>query len=100
VALGALPTACRLTGRRIEDLRAVMVGAGAAGVAVVRILMSEGLRSVVACDRFGAIHAGRRDYEDGSMNAPKTWLAEHTNEERVSGSPREVLEGADLFIGL
>jgi malate dehydrogenase (oxaloacetate-decarboxylating) len=67
---------------------------------VARILMSEGLRSIVACDRFGAIHAGREDYEDGSMNAPKTWLAEHTNEERVSGSPGEALEGADLFIGL
>jgi malate dehydrogenase (oxaloacetate-decarboxylating) len=100
VVLAALLNACRLTGRRIEDLRAVMVGAGAAGVAVARILMSEGLRSIVSCDRFGAIHSGRQDYEDGSMNAPKTWLAEHTNEEHVSGSPSEVLEGADLFIGL
>src|SRR3954470_22132189 len=100
VVLAALLNACRLTGRRIEDLRAVMVGAGAAGVAVARILMSEGLSSIVACDRFGAIHAGRQDYEDGSMNAPKTWLAEHTNEERVSGSPSDALEGADLFIGL
>src|SRR5881397_673481 len=92
VTLAALINACRLTGRKLEELRAVMVGAGAAGVAVARILMSEGLRSVVACDRFGAIHAGRQDYEDRSMNAPKTWLAEHTNEERVSGSPREVLK--------
>src|SRR3954452_16253703 len=100
VVLAALLNACRLTGRRIEELRAVMVGAGAAGVAVARILMSEGLRSIVACDRFGAIHAGRHDYEDGSMNAPKTWLAEHTNSERVSGSPSDALEGADLFIGL
>ncbi|MFL5886105.1 MAG: NAD-dependent malic enzyme [Thermoleophilaceae bacterium] len=100
VVLAALLNACRLTGRRIDELHAVMVGAGAAGVAVSRILMSEGLRSIVACDRFGAIHAGRHDYEDGSMNAPKTWLAEHTNEEHVSGSPSEVLEGADLFIGL
>jgi malate dehydrogenase (oxaloacetate-decarboxylating) len=100
VVLAALLNACRLTGRRIENLRAVMVGAGAAGVAVARILMSEGLSSVIACDRFGAIHAGRSDYEDGTMNAPKTWLAEHTNEERVSGSPSEVLRGADLFVGL
>src|SRR3954464_2291386 len=100
VVLAALLNACRLTGRRIEELRAVMVGAGAAGVVVARILMSEGLRSIVACDRFGAIHAGRRDHEDGSMNAPKRWLAEHTNEDHVDGSPSEVLEGADLFIGL
>src|SRR5256714_1752075 len=100
VVLAALLNACRLTGRRIEELRAVMVGAGAAGVAVARILMSEGLRSIVACDRFGAIHSGRQDYEEGSMNAPKTWLAEHTNEEHVSGAPGDGLAGADLFLGL
>ena len=54
----------------------------------------------MACDRFGAIHTGRDDYEAGSMNAPKTWLAENTNPERRSGSPADVLEGTDLFIGL
>ena len=53
-----------------------------------------------ACDRYGAIHTGRADYGDGSMNAPKTWLAENTNAERRTGAPREVLEGADVFIGL
>jgi malate dehydrogenase (oxaloacetate-decarboxylating) len=100
VTLAALINACRLTGRRIEDLAVCMVGAGAAGVAVAKILMSSGISSIVACDRFGAIHTGREDYERGSMNAPKTWLAEHTNPERRSGSPREVLEGSDLFIGL
>jgi malate dehydrogenase (oxaloacetate-decarboxylating) len=56
--------------------------------------------SIVACDRFGAIHTGRDDYEAGSMNAPKRWLAEHTNAGRREGSPREVIEGTDLFIGL
>src|SRR5205807_3191033 len=45
-------------------------------------------------------HAGRPDYEDGSMNTPKAWLAEHTNQDRLSGSPAEILEGRDLFIGL
>jgi malate dehydrogenase (oxaloacetate-decarboxylating) len=100
VTLAALINACRLTGRRIEDLSACMVGAGAAGVAVSKILMNSGVASIVACDRFGAIHTGREDYERGSMNAPKTWLAENTNAERRSGSPREVLEGCDLFIGL
>src|SRR2546422_910436 len=71
VVLAALINACRLTGRRIEDLSACMVGAGAAGVAVAKILMGSGLTNIVACDRFGAIHAGREDYERGSMNAPK-----------------------------
>ena len=100
VTLAALINACRLTGRRIEDLEVLLVGAGAAGVAVVKILMDAGVTSIVACDRFGAIHAGREDYEAGSMNAPKRWLAEHTNPGRRDGSPRSVLEGTDLFIGL
>jgi malate dehydrogenase (oxaloacetate-decarboxylating) len=100
VTLAALINACRLTGRRIEDLSACMVGAGAAGVAVAKILIGAGISSIVSCDRFGAIHTGREDYERGSMNAPKAWLAENTNIECRSGSPREVLEGCDLFIGL
>jgi malate dehydrogenase (oxaloacetate-decarboxylating) len=100
VTLAALINSCRLTGRRMEDLHVLMVGAGAAGVAVVKILMDAGVTSIVACDRFGAIHMGRDDYEAGSMNAPKRWLAEHTNHGRRDGSPREVIEGTDLFIGL
>ena len=100
VTLAALINACRLTDRRIEDLEVLLVGAGAAGVAVVKILMDAGVTSIVACDRFGAIHAGREDYEAGSMNAPKRWLAEHTNPRRRDGSPRSTLEGTDLFIGL
>jgi malate dehydrogenase (oxaloacetate-decarboxylating) len=100
VVLAALLNSCRLTGRRIEDLSVVMVGAGAAGVAVAKILMNSGVQAIVACDRHGAIHAGRPDYADGSMNQPKTWLAENTNHARRDGTPAEVLEGADLFVGL
>jgi malate dehydrogenase (oxaloacetate-decarboxylating) len=100
VVLAALKNACRLTGRRLEDLTAVMIGAGAAGVAVARILLESGARSIVACDRAGAIHARRPDYVDGSMNVAKAWLAEHTNPDGREGSPAAVLEGADLFIGL
>jgi malate dehydrogenase (oxaloacetate-decarboxylating) len=100
VTLAALINACRLAGRRMENLEVLMVGAGAAGVAVAKILMDGGVTSIVACDRFGAIHTGRDDYEAGSMNAPKRWLAENTNTERRDGSPRQVIEGTDLFIGL
>ena len=100
VTLAALINACRLTGREMEDLDVVMVGAGAAGVAVAKILLDAGVTSIVACDRFGAIHAGRDDYAAGSMNAPKRWLAENTNAGRREGQPREVIEGTDLFIGL
>jgi malate dehydrogenase (oxaloacetate-decarboxylating) len=100
VTLAALINACRLTGRRMEDLEVLMVGAGAAGVAVAKILMDAGVTAIVACDRFGAIHLGREDYEAGSMNAPKRWLAENTNGGRRDGQPRELIEGTDLFVGL
>src|SRR5919199_5559709 len=100
VTLAALINACRLTGRRMEDLEVLMVGAGAAGVAVAKVLMDAGVTAIVACDRFGAIHTGRDDYEAGSMNAPKRWLAEHTNGDARDGGPREVIEGTDVFIGL
>src|SRR3954452_7499164 len=71
VVLAALINACRLTGRKIEDLSVSMVGAGAAGVAVAKILMSAGITDFIACDRYGAIHSERDDYESSSMNAPK-----------------------------
>ena len=100
VVLAALLNACRLTGRRIDELHAAMIGAGAAGVAVARLLLDSGIASVVACDRFGAIHQGRSDFQDGTMNVPKTWLAEHTNGDGVEGSIQDVMSGRDLFIGL
>jgi malate dehydrogenase (oxaloacetate-decarboxylating) len=100
VTLAALINSCRLTSRRMEDLEVLMVGAGAAGVAVAKILMDAGVTSIVACDRFGAIHTGRDDYEAGSMNTPKRWLAENTNPDRRDGAPREVIEATDLFVGL
>jgi malate dehydrogenase (oxaloacetate-decarboxylating) len=100
VVLAALLNACRLTGRRIEELSVAMAGAGAAGVAVARLLMDSGITSIVACDRFGAIHRDRADYQEGTMNVPKTWLAEHTNDEGMQGSIRDALSGRDLFIGL
>ncbi len=100
VVLAALINSCRLTGRALAELSVAMVGAGAAGVAVAKILMASGITEIVACDRHGAIHAGRDDYEGGSMNAPKQWLAENTNTGRRSGTPSDVLEGSDLFVGL
>jgi malate dehydrogenase (oxaloacetate-decarboxylating) len=100
VTLAALMNACRLTDRRMDDLSVCMVGAGAAGVAVAKIFMSSGVTDIVACDRFGAIHTDREDYASGSMNAPKTWLAENTNPDARTGPPSGVIEGADLFVGL
>jgi malate dehydrogenase (oxaloacetate-decarboxylating) len=95
VVLAALINACRLTGRRLDGLGVTMVGAGAAGIAVAKILMNAGVRSIVACDRQGAIHSGRAD-----LNSEKAWLAAKTNHERREGSLVDALEGSDLFIGL
>jgi malate dehydrogenase (oxaloacetate-decarboxylating) len=78
----------------------LMVGLGAAGIAVTEILMNAGVRSIIGCDSRGAIHTGRSDYQDGSMPEMKRWYAESTNPERRDGDPNELLEGMDLLIGL
>ena len=100
VVLAALFNACRLTERSLHDLKVSMAGAGAAGVAVARLLMDAGVASIVACDRYGSIRKTRPDYESGEMNAPKTWLAENTNHEGRETTLGGALEDTDLFIGL
>jgi malate dehydrogenase (oxaloacetate-decarboxylating) len=100
VVLAAVLNALTLTEQRLEDIHIVVTGLGAAGVAVTRILMAAGARHIIGCDSRGALHAERADYVDGSMHAVKRALAETTNLERRSGGPGEVIEGADLFIGL
>jgi malate dehydrogenase (oxaloacetate-decarboxylating) len=102
VTLAALYNALTLTDRRIEDLQTVILGLGAAGVASAKILMAAGASggNIIGCDSRGALHAERGDYLDGSMPPVKRWLAEVTNSEHRSGGPADVLEGADLFIGL
>ncbi len=100
VVLAALLNAVKLTGRSIPDLRIVIVGIGAAGVAVARIVMAAGARHIIGCDSRGALSVDREDYLDGTMHRVKRALAEDTNPERRSGGVADVLEGADLFIGL
>src|SRR5579884_595600 len=100
VVLAALLNAVKLTGRRMEDLRIVIVGTGAAGVAVARILLGAGAGHIIGVDSRGALSVERSDYEDGTMHPVKRALAEATNPERRSGSVVDVLEGADLLIGL
>jgi len=100
VVLAALLNALTVTGQRIEDVHVVIVGLGAAGVAVANILMAGGVRHIIGCDSRGAVHTDRADYLDGSMHPVKRALAERTNLERRGGGPADVLEGADLFIGL
>jgi malate dehydrogenase (oxaloacetate-decarboxylating) len=102
VVLAALLNALKLTGRSLGDLRIVISGLGAAGVAVIRILLAAGADPalIIACDSRGAVHAGRSDYLDGSMPAAKRWVSEVTNPSGRSGSLPDVLAGAELFIGV
>ena len=100
VVLAALLNALRLTGRLLADLRIVIVGLGAAGVAVTKILLEAGARHIIGVDSRGALSVGREDYLDGSMSAVKRALAVVTNLERREGGVVDVIEGADLLIGL
>src|SRR5579875_2591481 len=100
VVLAALHNALALTDRRLEELPILIVGLGAAGVAVTRILLEAGARQIVCCDSRGALHTERADYLDGSMHPSKRALAERTNPQRLAGGPAEVIDGAQLFIGL
>jgi malate dehydrogenase (oxaloacetate-decarboxylating) len=100
VVLAALLNACRLLGRDPQSLRVVIVGLGAAGIAVTKILLEAGVSHVVGADSRGALHTDREDYRDGSIPPMKRWFAEVTNAERRNGGPAELLEGADLLIGV
>jgi malate dehydrogenase (oxaloacetate-decarboxylating) len=100
VVLAALLNALTLTGRRIEDIRIVIAGTGAAGIAVARILLEAGARHIIGCDSRGALHVERADFLDGSMHEVKRWLASVSNAECRSGAPGDVIEGTDLFVGL
>jgi malate dehydrogenase (oxaloacetate-decarboxylating) len=100
VVLAALLNSLTVTGQRIGDVRVVVVGLGAAGIAVSKILLEAGVRNLIGCDSRGAVHTDRPDYLDGTMPAAKRALAEKTNDERRSGAPIDVIEGADLLIGL
>jgi len=95
VITAALRNACRLLGREITDLRVVISGAGAAGVACARMLLDAAVTDVVLLDSRGVIHAGR-----DHLNEEKAALAEMTNPRGVSGGVDEALAGADVFIGL
>jgi malate dehydrogenase (oxaloacetate-decarboxylating) len=95
VCLAALINALRVVDKRIEDVRIVMTGVGAAGIAVARVLLAAGARDVVGCDSRGAVYRGR-----DHLNAAKEAFAEITNGDSRRGSADELLEGADVFIGL
>jgi malate dehydrogenase (oxaloacetate-decarboxylating) len=95
VTLAAMINALKLCNKDIRQIQVVVNGSGAAGIAVTRLLMSMGLKKVILCDRKGAIYKGRED-----LNAEKQLMADISNLEMKKGSLREVIKGADVFIGL
>ncbi len=95
VTLAALQNSLKITGKKMEDLRIVISGVGAAGVAIGKILLNAGVGYVIGVDRQGAIWTGR-----DNLNKPKMWFAENTNEDRIEGSISEVMRGTDVFVGV
>ncbi len=95
VVTAALRNAAKLVNRKLNDLRVVISGAGAAGVAVTRMLLAAGIGDVVVCDSRGVVHAGRTD-----LNSIKVALADETNGDRRTGAIGDALVGADVLIGV
>ncbi|NCA99076.1 MAG: NAD-dependent malic enzyme [Clostridia bacterium] len=95
VTLAAMINACKLTGRSLSDLEVITCGAGAAGIAITKLLMKMGLKNVILADRKGAIYEGR----DG-LNTEKAEMAKISNRLMKKGSLAEIMKGADVFIGV
>ena len=95
VVLAGLINALKLVGKKMEDIEAVVCGAGAAGIAITKLLMSTGLKNVILCDRTGAIYEGR-----DNLNPIKEEMARVSNRLMKKGGLSEVIEGADVFIGV
>src|SRR5580692_8614181 len=100
VVLAALLNAVKLTGRHLDETNVLIIGLGAAGIAVAKILLAAGVRQIIGADSRGVVHKRREDYLDGSMNKIKRWFAEATNPECRAGAPADVIDGADLLIGV
>ena len=96
VTLAAMLNALKVVGKKIDEIRVVTSGAGAAGIAIIKLLISMGLKDVVLCDRHGAIYKGRPE----GMNPVKDEMAEITNQQMRKGSLEDVIKGADVFIGV
>lgn len=95
ITLAGLINALKVVGKKIEDIKIVTSGAGAAGIAIIKLLMAMGLKNVIMTDRKGAIYEGR----DG-LNPVKEEMAKITNSGHEAGSLADVIRGADVFIGV
>jgi malate dehydrogenase (oxaloacetate-decarboxylating) len=95
VVLGALTNALRVVGKRMQNVSVVISGVGAAGHAIIRLLQAQGVSDIVACGRDGVVHPGQ-----GPTDPSRRWIADHTNPRGLRGALADVLEGADVFIGV
>ncbi|SDM26342.1 NADP-dependent malic enzyme [Bacillus sp. OK048] len=96
VTVAGLVNALKLTGKKITEIKVVANGAGAAGIAIIKLLHSYGVRDIIMCDTKGAIYEGRPQ----GMNDVKAEVAKFTNRENLTGSLADVIKGADVFIGV
>ena len=95
VVTAALINALRVVGKKMEDVHIVLNGPGAAGTAIIKMLMTAGARDIIAVDQFGTLYKGCN-----SAEAHKNWLGEVTNPRQIKGGLKEAIEGADVFIGV
>ena len=96
VVLAALINALKIVGKQMEQIKVVVNGVGAAGVACTKIIMAAGVKNIVGCDQQGAIYKGRKE----RMNWVKDWYARNTNPNEEKGTVHDVIKGADVFMGL
>ena len=95
VTMAAMLNALKVVGKKIDEIKVVTSGAGAAGIAIIKLLISMGLKNVIMCDRKGAIYKGRE-----GLNKEKEEMAEISNRNMEKGSLADVIKGADVFIGV
>lgn len=96
VTLAGLINALKVVGKKMSDIRVVANGAGAAGIAIIRLLLQVGVRDVIMCDSKGAIYEGR----PYGMNPIKEQIAQLTNQDKVKGDLADAMRGADVFVGV
>ena len=96
ISLAGLMNALKVVGKKLEEIKVVMSGAGAASIAISKLLISSGVKDLTICDRRGAIYKGRAE----GMNAIKEEMAEITNPRMIKGSLADAMVGADVFIGV
>jgi len=95
VTTAALINALKVVGKNVEKIKVIVSGAGAAGIACTKMIMHLGVKKLIVCDSKGALHSKRTN-----LNPSKNWIAENSNPEKESGSLKEVIAGADVFLGV